>query len=212
MNPNDVIREAVLRFLYDKQRKGRGIHSGEMGIREIRQEMKSLGHKSNAVTSNMNFLIDGGWILEKKRAYTVTTPRGINIPQEQVKYKISDKGVSYFEGPSKFQASRATAGINITNIRGVTVVGDGNVVQNQYSDLFNALDLLGDALRKSDSVTDDEKLSYQADIETLKSQLSKPVPNSSIVGAAWASIVALANIEGLAQFVERVEGLIGALL
>jgi hypothetical protein len=209
---SDDIREHILRFLYDKQRTGRGVRSGEVGIRQLKQALKGLGIGGTDVASNLNFLIDAGWVLEKRRTYTVATKKGINIPQEQVKYKVSDKGVIHFEGPSRFQPTRATAGINVTNIQGITVIGDGNLVNYLYGDLFRSLDLLGEEVRKSAQLTDEEKLNYQAEIETIKSQLGKPTPNRSIVREAWSALGALATVGGVTQFFERVAHLIAPLV
>ena len=43
-------------------------------------------------------------------------------------------------------------------------------------------------------MSDDEKLRYVADIETVKSQLSKSSPNKRIIKIAWESLKALAAL------------------
>ena len=212
MNPNDAIREQILKFLYDRHRAARGMKGAEVGIRDLKRHMKGLSFGETDVVSNLKYLIDTEHVVESRREYSVPTKTGIYLAQEQIKFRISDKGINHFEGPSQFQASRALTGINITNVRGITVIGDRNFVNYQYGDLFRSLDLLGEEVRKSAQLTDEEKLNYQAEIETIKSQLAKPSPNRSIIREAWAGLAALATVEGVAQFVDRVTHLIGPLV
>ena len=208
MNPNDEIREAILRHLYDRQRTGLGIKSAEVGISDLKKAMKALGIDGREAVSNLNYLVDGGWILPRTKSYKVRTRGGVDISQEQTKFKISDKGVNHFEGSSEFQAPRRAADINITNVQGVVQIGDHNVVNSHYQDLFRSLDLLGNEVRKSAQLTDQEKLNYQAEIDTISSQLAKQSPNTSIISTAWAGLVGLATLNGVASFFQRVQQLI----
>jgi hypothetical protein len=47
----------------------------------------------------------------------------MEISAEQVKYKISDVGINHLEAGTVFKKPDKASGINITNIKGVTVVG-----------------------------------------------------------------------------------------
>ena len=95
------------------------------------------------------------------------------------------------------------------NIQGVTVVGNNNVVRNEYLDLFNALEEIGDCIRSSDKLLDNEKMDLQNDLETIKNQLGKSVPNKIIIKTAWESIKdKLSKIPELADKVTKVLSLI----
>ncbi|MCJ7425217.1 hypothetical protein MUP01_13260 [Candidatus Bathyarchaeota archaeon] len=102
--------------------------------------------------------------------------------------------------------------INITNIQGVTVIGEGNYVHSQYSDLYQSLDLLGEGIRQADRLSDEAKLNYQAEIETIKSQLLKPNPDRSILKTAWNALKGVATVGGVVSALEKVRALIQPLL
>lgn len=50
-------------------------------------------------------------------------------------YKISDVGIDKLEGASSYRLQEHLSRVNITNIRGVTIIGDGNVVNTNLADL-----------------------------------------------------------------------------
>ncbi len=99
------------------------------------------------------------------------------------------------------------AGINITNIQGVTVVGQDNVVITRFEGLFRSLELLGAEIRATSELTDREKLSYQAEIETIKSQLMKEKPDRGILQRAWEAPKGISTLAGVAAAFELIRGL-----
>jgi hypothetical protein len=92
------------------------------------------------------------------------------------------------------------------------VIGDGNYVYNRYSNLYRSLDLLGEEIRQTDKLSDEEKLNYQAEIETIKSQLLKPNPDRSILRTAWNALKGVATIGGVVGVLEKVKALIQPLI
>ena len=63
MNPNDDCRDRILRFLYDRYQKAKGITAIPIGILDLRREMKNLyGMKQPEVASNLDYLIQVGWV------------------------------------------------------------------------------------------------------------------------------------------------------
>jgi hypothetical protein len=52
-------------------------------------------------------------------------------------------------------------------------------------------------------LTDDEKISIQSDIETIKSQLSKTNPDKTILERAKDNLSVLANIATVAPYAEK---------
>ncbi len=211
---NDEIRELILRYLYETHKKARGLKSAKRKISEIKRELKKYGLKDNDIISNLDFLIQAGWIKVEKNVSEIKTPRGNIIKQETEYFKISDAGINYFEGGSKFQrVEKSYAGINITNIQGVVTLGDNNVIVNKiYSELYKELSLLSEVIRRSDQLTDEEKLNYTSEIETIKAQLSKTDPDMDIIAKAWDRLKPLATVAGISSFFEKVGKIIGGLI
>lgn len=109
--------------------------------------------------------------------------------------------------------AKSISGIEITNVQGITVVGDQNVVVNtQFLDLYRRLSLLSEAVRNSSQLSDEEKLNYTKDIDTIKDQLSKPSPDKRIIKLVWEKLKPLATLAGIASFFIQVAKLIGSLI
>ena len=208
----DQVREDVLKYLYDRYKKSRSVKKQAASISEIKKALKPKGYKEQDITGAISFLIDRGWIKEI-REKTKFFIKNRLTEREKITYRISDVGITHFEGSSKFPTSDKFSGISITNIQGVTVIGNNNVVRNEYLDLFNALEEIGDCIRSSDKLLDNEKMDLQNDLETIKNQLGKSVPNKIIIKTAWESIKdKLSKIPELADKVTKVLSLIKILL
>jgi len=64
-NPNDVVRDALLRYLYEVHQNARSVKATAVGIRDLQGAMKSLhGMKQQIVSSNLDYLFQKGWISE----------------------------------------------------------------------------------------------------------------------------------------------------
>jgi len=204
----DQVREDVLKYLYDRYKKSRSVKKQAASISEIKKALKPKGYKEQDITGAISFLIDRGWIKEI-REKTKFFIKNRLTEREKITYRISDVGITHFEGPSKFTSLNKFSGISITNIQGVTVVGNNNVVRTEYLNLFNALEEIGDCIRSSDKLSDNEKMDLQNDLETIKNQLGKSVPNKIIIKTAWESIKdKLSKIPELADKVTKVLSLI----
>jgi len=211
---DDEIRKTILEYLYSIHKKARSLKSARVPVGELKQGLKKLGLKEQEIVRNLDYLIQSGWVGVENEETEFKTPRGFVKKQVKSYYKISDVGINYFEGPSEFQrVSKSFSGINITNIQGVTVVGDQNVVVNtQFVDLYRKLSLLSEAIRESSQLSDREKLEYTAEIETIKDQLAKPSPDKNIIRLAWEKLKTLATVSGVMSFFKQVAELIGELL
>ena len=212
----DEVREAILRLLYDKYKSASTPKKMRLKISEIKKALKSKGLESKEIVSNLEYLVQTGWITTEEEIYEVKTKRGI-IPSKTTYYKISDKGVNHFEGASKFQRAHVLAGIkNITNIQGVITIGDGNVVNVKYGELYQSLSLLQDEILKTDKLSDEEKLNLVSDIETIKTQLQKPEPDKAIISKVWNRIKAfsekLKEVKPIMDAIIKIGMLIGGLL
>ncbi len=204
----EEIRDIILKYLYDKHLKSGTRKGARFKITDLKKGLKQYDLKANQIMHNLDYLNQNKWVVIEKETYEFK--RGDSVfPSERISYKISAEGIDHFEGKSRFQKPESKySGINMTNIGSVVQMGDGNVVNVQFKDLYSALDNLGDALRKSDKVTDQEKLEYQAEIDTIKSQISKAVPDKGIVSKAWEKLKVLATVDGIAGFVLKAQELI----
>jgi hypothetical protein len=211
MNPNDAIRDAILRFLYSRHQKAKSPKSAAIGVRDLQADMKNQGFKQQVVASNLDYLVQKGWVREVVEARTFTTPRGTTQTAERRTYKISDIGIDKLEAASTYERD-VSRRVNITNIKGVTVVGSGNVVNTAFTDLSGVLDELRNEVLSSDRVSDEEKLNLAADIDALQSQLQKPEPNRGVVKSLWEGIEKAANLGGAGALASRAGHLLAQLL
>jgi len=211
---NDEIRKVILEYLYNIHKKARSLKKARVSMKDLKKGLKERGLREQEIIRNLDYLIQSGWVTVEREETEFKTPKGFTRKQVKEYYKISDTGINYFEGPSEFQrVAKSFSGINITNIQGVTVVGDQNVVVNtQYLDLYRRLSLLSEAVRNSGQLTDREKLEYVMEIETIKDQLAKPSPDKNIMKLAWEKLKPLATISGIMTFFRQVAEIIGGLL
>lgn len=209
-NPNDAIRDKVLRHLYSIHAKSRSPKSAGVGIRDLVSAMKPL--RQHEVSSNLDYLVQKGWVTEVVEDRSFTTPRGTTQHSERRTYKISAVGIDHLEQASLYQRATTDARINITNIRGVTVVGDGNVVNTTFSDLSHVLADMRKTVLECPSVNDEQKLVAASDIDTLQAQLQKPEPNRTIVQTVWAGIEKAAAVAGAADLAAKAAVLLAPFL
>jgi hypothetical protein len=94
----------------------------------------------------------------------------------------------------------------------VITLGDGNVVNAQFTDLHSALEELKAVISSCDKLDDGEKLNLAVDIESIKDQLAKPEPNKAIIGQLWEGLEKIAVVSGVAEAYHKVEPYIQALL
>jgi hypothetical protein len=208
-NPEDLKRDQILRFLYERHKTARGMGTVALGIREIQGELKKRhGLKQQEVVSNLDYLAQVGWVREVVKERSFTTPKGTKIPAEQCKYKISEVGIDYLEGATVFKKPESSMHINVSNINGVVNIGDGNVVNAHYTDLYRALDGLDKAIGDSGELSDEQKLNAAADLTTIRSQISKPTPNACIIRAAWEGLKGLAAVVSVGKAL----GVVGKLI
>ena len=206
---NDEIRKRILDFLDKKRRGARSLKSIQATVTDIKTGLKSDGISQGEVVINLDYLVQNDWVKEEKETKMFTTARGFSVPSESRHYRLSDAGIKFIEGGSVFDNSNTFTGINITNMGGVTVVGNNNVVRNEYLDVFKVLDQLENSVKISDECTDEQKLDAVADIRTIKDQLSKPNPTKEIINGALTALSFLSSIPGLVDLFHNAQDLIG---
>ncbi len=208
---DEEIRNQALRFLYDAHKSARSSEAASPTMGAIKKAMKSLSVKEHRIVSNVLYLVQNRWTEERIEPITVYQ-RGRPFATKRTTYRITAAGIDRFEGPSTFQRVDRMAGINITNIQGVTVVGQDNIVRVRFESLFRDLDALGAAIRSVDALPDQEKLAYQADVETIKTQLAKEEPDRGILQRAWEGLKNVAALPGVATILGKVRAAIEPLL
>jgi hypothetical protein len=209
---DDDVRDAILEYLWKAWKNPRGMDSHKLKISQITADLKKKGIEKKYVIRNLHYLIETGWVIEDVKESQYFTGK-MSVPTEKRTYRVSKDGIDYFEGSSKFQKSNKLAGINISDIKNsVVILGDNNVVRNDFREMFDSLDDLGRHIRISSDILDEEKINYQADIDTIKAQLMKQKPDRDIVRKAWSALKAVATISGVISFYTKVAPLIEKLI
>lgn len=212
LNPHDVTRDAILRQLYITHEKARSPKTSGLKITELAQALKPGGLKLQQVASNLDYLVQKGWVREVIEKRSFTTPRGTTQEAEKRTYKISDLGIDHLESASLYQRPPMSPHINISNIHGVTVVGDGNVVNTTFADLSRVLSDTKNAILAEPQLSEDSKLEAIADIDSLQAQLQKPSPDKTVVQKLWAGIEKAAAVGGVVECILKASELVQPLL
>jgi len=215
-NPNDEFRRQILQYFYDRNDTATsrfGKKGSAAKISDVKRELKAhYGLTQQQAMSNLTYLIDRGWVNVVEVEKTVQV-RGGSVPSTVAWYEISAQGIDKIEGASEFEAPDRYPGINITATgTNVITAGDGNVVNARFADLHAQLDVLKDAISQSEALDDTEKLDIAVDIETLKDQLAKAVPDKTIVGHLWSSIEKAVTAAGFVTYTGKIAPLVGALV
>jgi hypothetical protein len=211
-NPQDAIRDAILRHLYELHGKARSPKSAGRGIKDLVHDLKERGYKQQQVASNLDYLVQKEWVREQIDNRTFTTQSGTTQTAERRTYKISDRGIDRLESASTYKRQEIGSHVNITNVHGVTVVGEGNVVNVTFTELTRVLNNLREEILASAILDDTQKLDCVSDIDSMQSQLQKPEPNRSIVGTLWKGIESVAKVATLTEIAEKAYRLISPLL
>lgn len=196
----DNIREKILEALYRIHNKARGRDSQLVGIRDLSREVKNdlPEIKENQVASNVGFLVQNNFIEEVEvKNFYAQSKFGNSKPS--YKYRLTREGLAYFEHGSKFDKSSIFAGIgDITGNGNNIIIGNQNSITSltntQYSEGHKLAEDLRRRVNALGELSDDEKISIQSDLETIKSQLAKQKPDVSILQKAKDNIAFLADI------------------
>lgn len=205
---NEIIRDAILEFLYNQSLKAKSIPQRLCALSPISSHIRKLGNDEKLTAHNLSYLLDTGWV---KKETETTSGKGFggkkSVKIKIERYRITDKGINHFEQESKYK-KKSFSGINITNMGGVTIVGDNNYVQTNQSELYNILDEMKSTIIQMAEVNDDIKLELKSDIDTIQAQLAKKSPIKSIVNASWTALGRLATIDGVLSLYQKADALI----
>ena len=92
-NPHDIARDFILRHLYLIHERARSPKTAGLKITDLARALKPKGFKLQEVASNLDYLVQKGWVREVVETRTFTTPRGTTQQAEKRSYKISDSGI-----------------------------------------------------------------------------------------------------------------------
>ena len=200
----DQIREKILRALHRIYTSARSRDSQLVGIRDLSAEVKTElpEIKEKQVFPNTEFLVQNGYVEEVEvKNFYAESKFGNSKPS--IKYRLSKDGLAYFEHGSKFDKSSVFAGIgDITGDGNTIVIGNRNNITSlasaQYEDGHRLTEDLRRHVNALGELSDDQKISVQSDLETIKSQLAKQQPDVGILQKAKDNIAFLADIVAVA--------------
>ncbi len=214
MNPNDEMRTQILQWFYDRNATATsqyGKKGSAVKISDAKSGLKAYaGLTQQQVMANLTYLVDKGWINQSAVEKTFQTKAG-SIPSVVVWYQISSAGIDKIEGDSEFQQNNRFAGINISaSGTNIITLGDGNVVNAEFVPLREMMEELKNVIVTSDEIDDTVKLDVMADIESIKDQLSKNVPNKSVIQSLWGQIEKAATVSGVVDLVQKIAPFVAA--
>lgn len=207
---DNEIRRFMLKYFYDKNKNSKSRigkkNSAAISISVIRSDLKELyGLKQEQVSSNLTYLISQGWVDEKHISKSFSTGSGTVIPSVTTYFVISAAGIDKIDGPSEFTRDKF-AGIKISATgQNIITLGDGNQINSKFEAVGNTLNELKDAIKNSAQITEEQKIDYVSDIETIQGQLSKMQPNKEVVRMIWNGFKNLATVEGLIELYNKAE-------
>jgi hypothetical protein len=214
---DDQIREIILRYLYDRNRNAtsrRGKSTGAaVTISVLRAELKaSHGLTVQQIHGNLTYLESQGWVEDSPVTKSVPTKGGTVIPSTTNYYIITAAGIDRIGGPSTFTRDRFE-GIKIEATgQNIITLGDGNQIDARFQALGESLTELRHAIKGSDKLDDSKKMELVVDVDTLQTQLARPVPNKAVVSSLWEGISHATAVLGLAEAAAKVGALIAKLV
>ena len=212
-NRQDVVRDAILRFLYRVHQSARGPKGVGLGVREIQAELRqSGGYKQSEIVANLDYLVQKEWVRLDITERKFQAPGGTLQSSEKRTYKISHLGIDRLERASIYRRKVSETDVNITNINGVTVVGNGNVVNSEFTELDHVLDEMKAGIAECGEMDDSRRLETIADVNTLQSQLQKPRPNLAVIKEVWRALEVSLTATGFVELVSRAARLLAPLI
>lgn len=110
------------------------------------------------------------------------------------------------------QGDSARVTVTQAAAQSVVTVGDSNTVNTRFEGVAKQLDQLKIELSDSVVLSPDEKRDAAADIETLKTQLTKSEPDADISNRIWQTIEKTSKAAGLAHTAMSIGKTLGELL
>jgi hypothetical protein len=205
----DLVREKILESLYKHHKSARSRASQMVGIRDlarlVKQHLPKI--KENEVAANVTFLVQNS-LVEEVAVENYFAKKNFGGTKPTYKYRLSRDGLGYFEHGSKFDHSSVFAGIgDISGSGNFILIGNNNSVTSLSNVAFSEGHKLVEDLRRRvnalGELDDEEKISIQGDLETIKSQLAKSKPDTGILAKAKDNLNFLGNIAAVAPYLMK---------
>lgn len=205
----DFIREKILESLYKQHQVARSRTSQMVGIRGLSRLVKEYlpKIKENQVAANVTFLVQNA-LVEEVPIENYFAKKSFGGAKPTYKYRLSRNGLGYFEHGSRFDHSAVFAGIgDISGSGNFILIGNNNSVTSISNVAFSEGHKLAEDLRRRvnalGELGDEEKISIQGDLETIKSQLAKTKPDTGILAKVKKNLGILSNIATIAPYVAK---------
>lgn len=171
----DTTRETVLAYLYKRYQDS---STERFSLSSITRALITSDERD--VSRAVEFLTDEKYLKE------VRTPTG------RKRYKISTKGISFFQ-PSKF-TNKSASSISFNNKGGIYVFGDnlGTIKQETAASLEEITELI--KVIYETKYSEEKKRELIGDAETIRAQMTKPHPDKTILTKAWETLQSLTGI------------------
>lgn len=163
MSSDDQVRQIMLRYFYDRNKSATSRRGKETGaaapISIVRRDLKTSHNLSiQQVQSNLTYLLSQGWVEDRPVSKSYATGRGGIVPSSTSYFIITAAGIDKIDGPSEFTRDRFQ-GIRIEATgQNIITLGDGNQVNARYQEVGQALSDLREAIKKSTTIDESEKL------------------------------------------------------
>lgn len=209
LNPNDQIRGEILQWLFETHSKSRSPKSASVKISVLTKAMKDKhGYKQAQVSSNLDYLVQEKFVVEQHKSRSFRTIAGAEYSSEEVTYKISSVGINRLEKASLYKAPPLGGNVNIGNVHGVVVVGDGNVVNSTYTEASSAIAELRRVIAESAETSAADKVAVLSDLDAMAIQMQKATPDVNILRMLWTSAKTLATVNGALTLVQHLDHLV----
>lgn len=172
---------------------------------------QQYGYRQQDVSSNLDYLVQIQWVVKDVESRKITIS-GVEREASRTSYKISALGIDKVEGASLYKAPALAGSMNITNVSGVVITGDGNVVNSHFSDGSRAIAELRKVVVADRASPDPDRLAMLSDIDSLTAQLQKPTPNYPVIRMLWAGVQAAATVDGAAALLNHIAGVLAPYL
>lgn len=205
----DLIREKILEGLYKQLQTARSRRSQVIGVRDltrlVKQNLPEI--KETQVAANVTFLVQNG-LVEEVPIENYFAKKKFGGGKPTYKYRLSKEGLAYFEHGSKFDRSNVFAGIgDITGSGNFILIGNNNNITSISNVNFSKGHELAEDLRRRvnalGELTNEEKISLQGDLETIKAQLAKQKPDKGILEKAKRNLGLLSDIATVAPYATK---------
>ena len=188
---DEEIQEAILSYLGKKRKKARGVRGVSAKFSEIEKAVKNQ-FKNKKVTRgmishNLDLLVQFGWISTEKEEKKLKS--GMIVSQKR--YKLSPEGIKYVGiSPSRFtEIKKKYFGINVSNVSGIMIIGDRNVVvQENFGEAAKLLVKIGESIAKA-KIPQEDKIDMIANIQTIEGQLLRKWPSKDILKVSLTELL-----------------------